>query len=166
MGAVLDPIATVGVGILIFRLSARWELVRARSDRVMQRKIQSIDVLAPRANEIYCFLRRVGYWRELTPQAVLAAKRAADKEYYANTFLFGASMFIAYEAFMNAAFRVYQGAATDAKIRADVQRYLQAGMDCDPAAFESDVVALTELDALYRRLRNAMASELDIIEKS
>lgn len=71
-------------------------------------------------NDIYCYLEFVGNWKDLTPNDVIAKKRAADRTMYTYRPFFSRKLFDRYEAFMNEAFAAYGEPGKDARIRADI----------------------------------------------
>jgi hypothetical protein len=71
-------------------------------------------------NDIYSYLAFVGDWKNLTPDDVIARKRAVDKTMYTYKPFFSKELFATYELFMDEAFKTYGEPGTDAQIRSHI----------------------------------------------
>jgi hypothetical protein len=90
------------------------------SQKVIEKRIAVFDEVAPALNDLYCFFKFVGHWKELTPPTVVAHKRRIDKTLHVYAAMFPASMLDSYYTFINLYFRSYAGPDHDAKLRTAV----------------------------------------------
>jgi hypothetical protein len=91
-----------------------------RNDIIIKRRMDVYDRISPEIDDIYIYIRQVGYYKDITPVDILKIKRDIDKTVYSNIPYLSANFFAKYNSFMNIAFCTYNGVGEDAKIR---QRY-------------------------------------------
>jgi hypothetical protein len=87
--------------------------IKARVDQ----RFKLWEKVSPGMNDIYCYFLRVGNWKELDGQKVLARKRELDGLMYSNQIMWSPSFFKTYERFMTEAFRTYRGSGLNAALR-------------------------------------------------
>lgn len=110
----LTPLLLFTLGILI-NSSVKTE------DRSIALRSEIYRTIGGDLNDIYCYIAFVGNWKELTPNEVIAKKRAADRTMYTYRPFFSQELFDRYETFMNEAFAPFSEAGKDARIRADIE---------------------------------------------
>lgn len=72
-------------------------------------------------NDIYCYLAFVGDWKNMTPLNVIEKKRSVDRSMHVYKPFFSKELFATYQEFIDASFRTWQKAGTDAKIRSPIK---------------------------------------------
>src|SRR3954469_19493778 len=126
--AVLTPILLLFLGLVIKRASQRLAEVQWSNRKFMERRLDVYDEMAPKLNDLYCFFRCIGGFREVTPPDALERKRELDRAFYVNEFLFTTEFRKSYQHFINTCFSCYSGNAEDAKLRASLDKQrLQRG---------------------------------------
>jgi hypothetical protein len=71
------------------------------------RRHEIFQEVAPKLNQLLCFMALVGRWKEITPTDVLSLKRDVDEVMYTNCLLFSDTLFATYHAFMARFFAMY-----------------------------------------------------------
>src|SRR5579883_1625085 len=126
------------------------------NQKLIERRLQVFDIAAPLLNDIYCFIRKVGGWKELTPPDVIKAKRKLDQTIYVNAALFSDQFRDSYFSFIGTCFETFVGAAQDARFRSDLaERTLVPGWDPKWAALFNGQRA--DLQLLERQYQDVMA---------
>lgn len=88
--------------------------------RLVQKRVELWDFLAPRMNDVYAYLLYVGHWKDLKAQDVIAKKREMDHIIYSYRPFFSDDFFKAYVAFTDAAYEQYGGWRNDARLKTTV----------------------------------------------
>jgi hypothetical protein len=122
--AALTPLAVLGLGLLVARNARRVESLQQANQTVVVRRLEVFGQVAPKLNQLLCFVAFVGRWKEITPADVLVLKRDVDEVMYTNRLLFSDALFAAYQAFMAQLFAMYATVDTDALIRARISSNL------------------------------------------
>jgi hypothetical protein len=113
---VLTPLSVAALGFLISSRLKRLDLAQWKSQKLLEKRIAVYDQVAPQLNLLLCFYTWVGYWRSITPDSVIQAKRELDRTMNVYRYLFQDEVYMAYQAFVNVLFETYTGAGHDAKI--------------------------------------------------
>ncbi|HEY3309678.1 MAG TPA: hypothetical protein VGJ93_14590 [Desulfuromonadaceae bacterium] len=71
----LTPLVIAGVGVYIHRLTKRFEHLQWRNQKLVEKRLNIYDDLAPLLNENLCYFTCVGSWKEKTPSEVIASKK-------------------------------------------------------------------------------------------
>jgi len=79
------------------------------SERVTSTKERIYQTLGADLNRIYVYGDDVGDFRRFTPQQIIDLKRTSDRTFYMYQSLWSTDVKKAYEDFMRAAFKTYQG---------------------------------------------------------
>lgn len=117
----VTPIAVVLVGWVINRRLKEIEQLQWSSRKLIEKRLELYDRLAPDLNKLFCFFCWRGYWKTVSPDDVIAAKRDLDKTMNINRYLLNAEVYKAYQAFIHLLFKTFSGPGHDARILADVQ---------------------------------------------
>jgi hypothetical protein len=126
--AVLTPVLLVGLGVVINRAARRVEEAQWAGRKLVERRLELYDVMAPLLNDLYCFFECIGTFREVEPPKAIELKRDLDKTFYVNRFLFTPPFSDHYDSFMTTCFKTHTGAGENAKLRASVaQQQRQRG---------------------------------------
>jgi hypothetical protein len=120
--SVLTPILVFALGVIVARAARTVEDAQWAGRKLVERRLALHEEMAPLLNDLLCFFACKGHFREIEPPAALAAKRKLDKTFFTNEQLFGADFRKAYREFIDATFRHWTGAGSDAKLRASATR--------------------------------------------
>lgn len=115
--ALVIPLALALLGYFINRSIKRLEFSQWTNQRLVQKRLELFDVVAPALNDLYCFFQFVGNWKELTPPAMIELKRSVDKAMYVHQYLFQDSLMQRYRDFMDVCFQTHNEPGSDAKLR-------------------------------------------------
>lgn len=179
----LTPIAVVVLTLVVTRSTDR---VRAAQDRAVQRLeaaeranrrvldllIEVHERMAPELNDLYCFVRLRGHFRDIDPPDALQRKRSCDRLFHVHRHLFDDDFRARYQDFVEACFAHFGDPGVEARIRgsrADLRRERGASAPWDAAwdaLFEAEPEdgpqqRQAQEDA-YRRLMDAFARQLGL----
>jgi hypothetical protein len=185
--AVATPLIVAVIGIAIGRSVHRLEDAQWANRKLVERRLEIYGEMAPLLNDLYCFFRCVGRFREITPPDALALKRDLDKLFYVNRYLFASDFAWRYERLMAICFQMFSGTGEFAKIRSSIvlqrekRRHARWEKDWeqlfDPevqatpdssdhseleSAYRAHMPFLLELHAAYSSLMVAFAEELGV----
>ena len=127
------PVVVAALGIWVARTTKRADrraeaAARAAVNaewtnrRAVERLIELHKEMAPLLNDLMCFFRLIGHFREIDPPQLLAHKRQLDRTFYTNRHLFSSALQDNYQGFMRLCFAQWKSASQDAKIRASATR--------------------------------------------
>ncbi|MHA7941720.1 hypothetical protein ACJOV8_001400 [Formosa sp. 3Alg 14/1] len=92
---ILISVATPVIGgIIAFRLTKigndldnkKWT-----SQLIMEKRLEFYDLVVPDLNDIYCYFRGFGNWKEFSPIEIIQKKRKLDKSFYIHKHIFNNS---------------------------------------------------------------------------
>ena len=115
----LTALLILGLGILIHRITKSHEAKQWANQKVIEKRLQVYENIMPELNDLFCFFKAVGNWKQISPPTVLALKRTLDKKIHIYGPLFSKTLFVKYDKFIHACFNTYQGAGKDAILRTD-----------------------------------------------
>jgi hypothetical protein len=167
----LTPVAVVGLGLFVARVSRRVEGVQEANRTVIARRVEIFSQVGPQLNRLLCFATFVGTWKETTPVDALRLKRGLDELMYSNRLLFSDNLFKAYRDFMASLFVMYATVEGDALLRTPVASVWGNRRNLDwwqtelASAFAQDNDACTseQIQATYDKLTSAFRSDLYVI---
>jgi len=163
--SILTPLSVALLGIVVARNGKRADESAAKAARelesaqwanrrAVERLIELHKEMAPLLNDLMCFFRLIGHFREITPPEAIARKRTLDRIFFANEYLFDMQFRRSYRAFMMKCFAEWQTAGHDAKMLASASRMRN---ERGPSTrWEEDWDRLFKYDALdSREVRHA-----------
>ena len=121
--SVATPVVVVGLGVVVTQAARRVEEAQWSNRKLIEKRLELYDMMAGPLNDLYCFFRTFGQFREVTPPIAIKRKRALDKAYFASKFLMTPEFSKLYEEFIKGACfdpGKYQG--EDAKLRSTIAR--------------------------------------------
>ncbi|MBX3629188.1 MAG: hypothetical protein KF908_04595 [Nitrosomonas sp.] len=118
---VLTPLSVAILGWFISRHLKLLDLVQWTNQKLIEKRLMVYDMVAPQLNMLLCFYTWVGYWKTVTPEDVIKAKRDLDKTMNINRHLFDNNVYEAYQAFIHMLFETYTGPGCDAKILSTIK---------------------------------------------
>lgn|SRR5215208_802424 len=110
------PIMVTVVGFWINRRLKEIEDVQWTNHKVTEKRLALFEEMAPLINDLLCYFRYIGCWKELKPSEVIEHKRALDRTAYVNQALFSEEFHTKYSNFMEACFLTYSGWGEDPKL--------------------------------------------------
>lgn len=120
----ITGLVTLLVGAAGTLLGISLERRKAESQALVAKRIEVYDEIAPRINAILCFYACIGDWKRISPEEVLAHKRAVDRSVKINGALLSPETLAAHRSFMTEFFETWIARGEDARLRADIA-YLQ-----------------------------------------
>ncbi len=79
----LSSIATpVVVAFLGYKLNSRLKSIddaQWQSRKIVEKRLELYERIAPSLNSIFCFCTWVGYWKDISPKDLIQTKRDLDK---------------------------------------------------------------------------------------
>jgi hypothetical protein len=117
----VGALTPISVGLLGFYVNSRvkgLEQEQWQNRKIVEKRIEFFEKVAPDLNALLCFYTWVGNWKELSPPQVIAVKRRLDKEFHVHRYLLGEDVFARYSDFVERLFTVFAGPGQDALIRA------------------------------------------------
>ena len=156
-------IITFIAGLWINRRLERYKAKLLVDQSVIKRRADTYFKIKDDLNTIYIYIKRVGGWRDLTPEKVIELKRKVDKEIYCTKPFWSKELINKYLDFMNVCFKTNRGHGRDAAIIADVTKYNDLpGWDGNSNELFSDGFSEEELDKSYELLLNAFSREFGV----
>ena len=116
----LTPIVTGIVGVLILRMGTRMEHSKNLHRELLKKRLDLFEEIAPKLNDVYCYFQALGHWSDLNPDEIILRKRAIDRAFNVNRFLFDQDVWTAYREFEKLHFDMYSAAGQAAKLRLDL----------------------------------------------
>ncbi len=164
----LTPIVIVVLGIWIARITKRFEQIQWVGRRVIERRIDVYDEIAPMLNDLFVYFTFIGHWKELSPTQVIELKRLLDRRVHVFASLFSDKFLTCYFSYMNLCFKTYQGWGEDARLRTDPKRHKETAgsswnsMWDDIFCAEDDWSSPQQVRYTYQKLMKSFAEELQI----
>ncbi len=100
-----------------FRFAKAHDRRQWANQKLTEKRLQLFDELMPQLNDLMCYFKEVGRWKEFEPPALIESKRNLDKAIYVNEPLFSNEFRQGYFAYVNACFKPYVGERMDAQLR-------------------------------------------------
>jgi len=91
----------------------------AQYERVLEKRKEIWDFVAPKLNQTYSYIYEVGRWKELKAVSVIRNKRDTDEVVFSFRSYLSDDFFEAYQEFMESAFSTFGPRGTDARIYTD-----------------------------------------------
>jgi hypothetical protein len=125
------PVIAAIFGIWVLRLTKRIEQNQWKNQKLIEKRILIWDQVGPIVNDIYCYCKRIGPWKKMTPADIIERKRAADKIIHVNRSYFSVEFFNSYMDFTEESFAMYQNHGDDAKIKTFIWEHKNASAHWD-----------------------------------
>lgn len=164
----LTPVVVVILGIWIARVTKRLEQRQWTHRRIIERRIDVYDEIAPLLNDLVVYFTFVGHWKELQPIQLVEAKRILDRRVHISESLFSEQFLLSYSSFIQLCFATYQGWGIDARLRGDPKLHIKAaGSSWDTAwtelfTAERDWVEPSRVYNSYKQLMAVLSEELQL----
>jgi hypothetical protein len=165
----LTPIAVAIIGVQLARTARRVEEVQWANRKVVERRLELYELMAPNLNDLFCFFMLVGHFAEITPPDALGRKRALDRALHAHAPLFSHEFRARYEHFVGTCFLHFVGVAEPPQLRTSpVFQRTERGVavwrnEWDAMFAPSDKASSTaEIASTYDALMTSFAEELGV----
>lgn len=118
--SLLTPLILLVVSIWVARLTERFRSMMWSNQKVIEKRIEIYDKMAPLLNNLYCYYLKIGSWKESTPPQIVQMKRELDRTLHIYAALFSENFIKCYFSFINICFETYVGSGKDAKLRTSI----------------------------------------------
>jgi hypothetical protein len=169
----LTPVSVVVLGWFVSRRLKRIELVQWSNQKLIEKRLQVYDSIAPLLNRLLCFFTWVGDWKDISPEELIRAKRELDKVVNVYRHLFEDEVYKAYQAYIHLLFKTFMGAGVDARIRSfikspDGDRTSHCSYvwktEWSQKFYENEVPSKSEVRIQYHRLMGLLRNSLGVHE--
>ncbi len=116
----LTPIFLFVLGYMVTRAARRVEQAQWASRKLIERRLELYEEMAPTLNDLFSFFTLVGHFQEVTPPEALSRKRQLDRIFHAHAPLFSPEFRDRYQDFVDACFLPFTGAGEPARLRASL----------------------------------------------
>lgn len=167
----LTPISVAFAGLLVARATKRLETSQWVNQKLIERRIALVGEISPGLNDLYCYYRFIGNWKELSPTDIVDRKRTLDRTVFSNRPFLSEPAMAAYRDYMGLLFSTFTTANADARLRTtltsqfgDRREAFRGGIWNDSwgelFADPSQAAPLAKVDAAYDRVVEALAAEI------
>ncbi len=168
--AASTPLLVFGLGVIVTRAARRLEDAQWANRKLIERRLELYDEMAPLLNDLLCFLTLRGHFRDIAPRTALDTKRRADQLFFVSRYLMEDDFGEHYQKFIDACFKHYVGTGRDALLRASVehQRLARGVVAWDDAWTEmyvtdlADVTQPLDVVAAYEALMRSFSDQLGV----
>ena len=139
---------------------------KAVNQELVKKRLELYSTYVPPANDLYCFLRKIGNFRSMTPAIMLENKRKLDQFIHLYGPLFtGSKLVDAYTVYIELCFKTFTGTGMPATIRADPEKlakqYGEAWQTTWNSSFvATDVPDINDVHKAYIAFVNAFALQV------
>lgn len=172
----LTPASVLFFGWFLNKKLKSLDLVLWRSQKLIDKRLELYDDIAPKLNLLYCFFMWRGNWKDTSPPIALKTKRDLDKVVNIYWHLLGRSFYDSYRSYIHTLFSTFTGPGQDAKLRTEVScgegdRTKDCNYDWNPQwsgyfVDREKCSSLEEVKKSYDHLMNCFKSSLGITNKA
>lgn len=168
----LTPILLFVLGLRVAQATRRLEDATWSSRKLIERRLELHQDLAPKLNDLYCFFQCVGHFRALEPPAILQIKRDLDRTFFAFEQLFGRQVRVCYREFMSASFAQWANVGQDSRIKLSPEQLRrERGPTAPWQPAWDELFDATSSDAhkqggLYMNLMLAFGQDVGVVQES
>ena len=134
------------------------------NQKIVEKRIEVYDRIAPKLNDIFCFYCYIGNWNEITPVAVLRLKRELDKDMNIYASLFSDDISTKYVVFKQLCFVSMSGWEHDEKIKPYYELRQQNNLNWDDGWIQyfdtNNVVEAIKIKERYNELIGSFKEDL------
>lgn len=117
------PVTMAVIGYVLDRRLKSIDDAQWQNRKIIEKRLDLYDEIAPDLNMVFCFCRFVGSWKEISPKQMLETKRKLDRHVNIYRHLLSEDFFKSYETFIKMTFRTYTGHGKDALIRSTITNH-------------------------------------------
>ena len=162
--AALGPVIIIFLAIRFNRMKKRLIKQLQSDQRLIEKRIETYDVIGPKLNDMLSFFSYTGNWKELTPVDILRLKREVDRDINIKTALFSDELTTKYSSFMTLCFVSHSGWEDEEKIKSLYElrqlNSLEWSKEWIPLFDTNNVVEATTLKERYDELMVCFKKEM------
>ncbi len=165
----ITPILILLIGLYVNRALKRFEHFQWRNQKLIEKRLQIFDDIAPHFNDLLCYFTYIGCWKDLTPLQAIQLKRSLDKKIYLAAPLFSPNFFSACMSFMNLCYETYTGWGRDAKLRTKIERRKQAAGNWETTwtdMFSDDPSDPNKIREAYQEIMKCFSEDIGLAAPS
>ena len=176
--SILMPVSVVTFGWLLNRRLKHIEHRQWANQKLIERRLELYDDIAPELNKLLCFYIFVGSWKRISPDEALETKRALDQKVHIYRYLLGDAFFKEYTQFINILFKQWQGHGVSASFRAKITsddrgsriddnqydngKKLEWKSEWGARFVENEALPYKDIEKGYERVMNALKDTIEI----
>lgn len=167
----IAPVLSVLSPIIVILLSGLWfnnslEKLKSRlqaNQVIVQKRAEIYAEIQEPLNDIYCYIKRVGKWKTLTPEDVIDRKRKVDQKMHSTRPFWSNEMQRSYKEFMDTCFVTNRGHMANAGIVAEAIKFqeLDSWRDEFDEYFHGKFVE-SKLDQANNKLMKALSKDFGV----
>ena len=160
---IATPLVIAYFGFLINKNLAEQRSKLTISEKLIEKRISIYDDISSELNVIYQYMVRVGNWKEMSPEEVIAKKRTLDKLVHQNRPYWSIDFIDTYSNFIFECFKTNTGTGEDAKIKADTVKYstLDSWEPEYEAMFIGEKTDKSKVRDLYNAFNEAVSRDIN-----
>ena len=155
------PLVLAFFGFLINRQLASYRSKLTINVKLIEKRIALYDEIGPELHKLYQFYRRVGNWRELSPDEILDIKLKLDASIYVNKPYWSVEFFQCYMYFMQVCFSVNSREHEKTQLKASINDYACEQMADKKGMFTGESIDKQALDTAYDCLHNSILKDMN-----
>lgn len=118
--SISTPLLVAGIGFVISKRLKSIEEAQWQSRKIIDKRLDLFDRIAPDLNKMFCFSMWLGYWKEISPREMIDAKRELDKVVNIYGHLLSNDFYLSYNNFIHTIFQTFTGPGKDALILSEI----------------------------------------------
>jgi hypothetical protein len=162
------PVAIAFFGWRLQKAINTFEAMQWKSQKLIEKRLQIYDEVAPLINDLFCYFAYIGSWKELDPPDVIKIKRVIDKNIHLARPIFSNELFNACRDFLLVCFDMYNGWGEEARLRTkyDGRRDAKgnAWREEWKACFSENIPEKQVLQDSYERVMVAFSRDIGVRE--
>ena len=172
--SVLMPVSVVVFGWLLNRRLKHIEHRQWANQKLIEKRLELYDELAPGLNKLLCFYNFVGSWKDISPKEALETKRALDQKVHIYRYLLGEKFFSAYIRFIELLFKQWQGYGKSASFKSNIATTLGSRMDDSHYEWDSEwdswfveegAPSFVEVERGYTKVMRALSDTIELYDE-
>jgi len=160
----LTPVIIMALGVYIHRVTKHFEHKQWQSQKLIEKRIQIYDELAPLFNNLLCYYTYVGYWKEPAPEDIVKLKRTIDKKVHLAQPLFSSDFFTICNKMQDLCYETHNGWGEDATLKTAFDRRRDAAganwREACEHCFSKTISNIADIKDTYRQLMEVFAKNI------
>jgi len=155
------PVVLAIFGFLVNRQLANYRSKLTINVKLIEKRIALYDEIGPELHKLYQFYRRVGSWRELSPDEILETKLKLDASVHVNKPYWSVEFFQCYMHFMQVCFTVNSREYEKTLLKVNIDDYAIDKIADNNAMFTGESVDKKALDTAYDCLHSTILKDMN-----
>jgi len=118
----VTPIVVAILGVRLHHITKRFDHRQWRNQKLIEKRLDIYDDLAPLLNDNLCYFTYIGKWKEFSPVDIIQAKRVIDQKIYLAAPLFSPQFLEVCLAFQDLCYETFTGTGGDARLKTDFEK--------------------------------------------